>query len=221
MLNQAADEARRLRQNWLGPEHYLLAVLAGQSDATRAMAELGLTHDRAAALIDGKKGANGRRPRFVESRGTATNPAAHDVSGWAAGFAAASGRQHPTDTDWLLAVVFVGNAGWILHELGVSAAAVVEALRRRGLQAPPFEPVEHRPWRGYRTVEVERSEWEAMVDIVGQRHPPGSEWRWGFNSRKDRPGKVQFVAEEGIDLEAIVAAARATRPERSSPSSSC
>jgi hypothetical protein len=31
----------------------------------------------------------------------------------------------------------------------------------------------------------------------------------GFNSRKDRPGKIQFSAEDGIDLEAIVAETRA------------
>jgi hypothetical protein len=28
----------------------------------------------------------------------------------------------------------------------------------------------------------------------------------GINSRKDRPGKVQFSAEDGIELEAIVVA---------------
>jgi hypothetical protein len=33
--------------------------------------------------------------------------------------------------------------------------------------------------------------------------------RWGFNSRRDRPGKIQFVAEDGIDIDAIVAEARA------------
>jgi hypothetical protein len=30
-----------------------------------------------------------------------------------------------------------------------------------------------------------------------------------FNSRKDRAGKIQFSAEDGIDLDAIVAEARA------------
>ncbi len=54
-----------------------------------------------------------------------------------------------------------------------------------------------------------------VVDVLSDRHPPGSEWQWGFNSRKDRAGKIQFSAEDGIDLDAIVAEARAgqTRSE--------
>jgi len=58
---------------------------------------------------------------------------------------------------------------------------------------------------------VARSEWQAVVDLLCERHPPGSEWRWGFNSRRDRPGRVQFVAEDGIRLDAIVAEARRSR----------
>jgi hypothetical protein len=48
-----------------------------------------------------------------------------------------------------------------------------------------------------------------VADLLSEKHPPGSEWRWGFNSRKDRPGKIQFAAEDGIDLDAIVAEVRA------------
>jgi ATP-dependent Clp protease ATP-binding subunit ClpA len=207
VISKAAGEARRLRQNWLGPCHYLLAVLAEPSTAADAMAELGVTHDRLAGALGGTNIVNGRRVRFFESKGTTTNPAAHDVSGWAAGFAAASGRRQPSPEDWLLAVVYrdSGMVSSVLHNLGVSAAAITDALRRRGQTVPDFEPAVHRPWRGLRTAEVTKSEWRAVVDTLSEKHPPGSEWRWGFNSRKDRPGKVQFVAEEGIDLETIVA----------------
>lgn len=211
-MDKAADEARRVRQNWLGPEHYLLAVLAEPSIATETMAELGVTHDRLATKFGRiMKTVNGRRIRYIESKGITTNPAAHGVSGWAKGFAAASGRERPTPEDWLLSIVYYDDSAVAsaLHDLGVAAAAVVDAIRRRGLKTPDFEPEEHRPWRGLRTTEVARSEWKAVVDVLNEKHPPGSEWRWGFNSRKDRPGKIQFVAEEGIDLEAIVADARA------------
>ena len=210
MLDKAADEARRLRQNWLGPQHYLLAVLAEPSIASETMAELGVTHGQLSTEFAKMNIVNGRRVRYIESKGITTNPASHNVSGWAKGFAAASGRERPTPEDWLLSIVYNDSVvGSALHDLGVSAAAVVNAIRRRGLKTPDFEPEQHRPWRGVRMTEVARSEWKAVVDVLNDKHPPGSEWRWGFNSRKDRPGKIQFAAEEGIDLDAIVAEARA------------
>jgi ClpA/ClpB-like protein len=196
-----------MRTNWLGPCHYLLALLAEPSIATDAMAEVGLTRDRLAKALGPMNMVNGKRTRYFKSKWITTNPAAHDAEGWAMGFAAAAGRRSPSPEDWLLAIVYRdrGMLGSVLHELGVSSAAIVVALRRRGVKVPDFEPEEHRPWRGHRTVEVSRSEWRAVVDALSAKHPPGSEWRWGFNSRKDRPGKIQFSAEDGIDLEAIVA----------------
>ena len=77
------------------------------------------------------------------------------------------------------------------------------------IETPVVAPEEYRPWHSFRTTEVARAEWKAVVSLLQERHPPGSQWRWGFNSRKDRPGKIQFSAEDGIDLEAVVAEARA------------
>jgi ATP-dependent Clp protease ATP-binding subunit ClpA len=213
VISKAAEEAHQLRQNWLGPCHYLLAVVAEPSVATEALAELGVTHDHLAQAFGAMNTVNGRRIRYIKSKLITTNPAAHDVSGWARGFAAASGRRKPSPEDWLLAIVY-GNNGMVnsvLHELGVSAATIVDALRRRGVRVPEFEPEEDRPWRSPRSVEVTKSEWQTVVDALSEKHPPGSEWQWGFNSRKDRPGKIQFSAEEGIDLEAIVAEALARK----------
>lgn len=218
MLGKASNEARRLRQNWLGPEHYLLAVLAEPSIAREVMAELGLSYEGLTARLGSLRTVNGRRTRYIESKGVKTNPAAHDVSGWAKGFAAASGRTSPTPEDWILAIVYEnhGVIGSVMHELSISAADVIGAARRRGVKTPDFEPEEYRPWRNPREVEVHKSEWQAVVDLLGRKHPPGSELQWGFNSRNDRPGKIQFLGEEGIDLEAIVAEARAqTRKSRS------
>jgi len=209
VIREAFEEARRQRRNWLGPEHYLLAVLAEPSPATEAMAELGVTYDRLAPRLAEVRTVNGRRTRYFASRYVTTNPASHQVRGWATGFAAARGRESPSPEDWLLAVVYGdhGTTMSALHEFGVSAADVVDALRRRRVETPDFQPEEYRPWRGHRTVEVARSEWQAVVDVLGEKHPPGSEWRWGFNSRRDRPGRIQFMAEDGLDLESIVAEA--------------
>ena len=203
MLSKAAAEAQRLRQNWMGLEHYLLAVLAQPGIASDVMAELGVTHARLAAQLELIGTVNGRRIRYVESKGIKSNPASHDVDGWAMGYAAASGRSNPTPEDWLLAIVYSnhGMVASVLHELGVSWADVTEAMRRRGVGIPDLEPEEYRPWRNRQEVEVPKSDWQAVVDVLNKKHPAGSDWRWGFNSRKDRPGKIQFSAEEGIDLE--------------------
>jgi ATP-dependent Clp protease ATP-binding subunit ClpA len=216
VLSKAAKEAIALRQNWLGPEHYLLAVLAEPSVATEAMNDLGVTHDAVASRLAQMKTVNGRRIRYSQAKGITTNPRAHEVSGWANGFAVASGRSEPSPEDWLLAVIYEGGGivGSVLSELGVSKTAVVNAMRSRGIRGPEFEPHEDRPWQGQQEIEVDKSDWQIVVDVFNERVPLSSTLRWGFNSRRDRPGKVQFVAEEGIDLEAIVAEARAREARR-------
>jgi ATP-dependent Clp protease ATP-binding subunit ClpA len=210
VLEKAAKEAIQLRQNWLGPEHYLLAVLAEPCVATEAAAELGVTHEGVAGQLARMNTINGRKIRYLKSQGITSNPRSHAVSGWANGFAAAAGSQKPTPEDWLLAAVYEGGAivAGALRELGTSAAAVVELLRRRGVRTPDFLPDEELPWQGYREVEVDKSEWQKVVDILNDRVQPNSRLRWGFNSRRNRPGKIQFAAEGGIDLDAIVLEAR-------------
>jgi hypothetical protein len=101
----------------------------------------------------------------------------------------------------------------VLRELGVSVSTVVDEMRRRGVGTPDFNPDEDRPWRGHHEVEVAKSEWQDVVDVLTKKVRPSSGLRWGFNSRRDRPGKIQF-ASDGIDLDAIVAEARPQGPER-------
>jgi ATP-dependent Clp protease ATP-binding subunit ClpA len=52
VIGKAAKEARQMRQNWLGAEHYLLAVLAEPGVATDVMAGLGVTHEGVAGQLD-------------------------------------------------------------------------------------------------------------------------------------------------------------------------
>jgi hypothetical protein len=216
VLEKAAKEAVQLRQNWLGPEHFLLAGLAEPSIATEAMAKLGVTHEWVAGKLALMSTLNGRKIRYFQSRGITSNPRSHDVSGWANGFAAAAGRPKPTPEDWLLATVYEGGAivAGVLRELGTSTAAVIELLRRRGIKTPDFLPDEERPRLGHREVEVDKSEWQDVVDVLSDRVQPSSRLRWGSNSRRDRPGKIQFAAEDGIDLDAIVLEARSRKAER-------
>src|SRR5262249_5050980 len=79
-------------------------------------------------------------------------------------------------------------------------------LASRGMSVPEFAPVEYQPWRRPRTVYVSKKELQPILDLLSKKHPPGSEWKWGFNwVGKPRRGRIS--AEEGIDLDAIVAEA--------------
>jgi ATP-dependent Clp protease ATP-binding subunit ClpA len=164
VLNKAAQEAQHLRRNWLGPEHYLLAVLAEPSIATEAMAALGVTHERVADQLARVKTVNGRRIRYLESKGTTTNPRAHDVSGWAYGYAAAEGREEPNQEDWLLATLFNGGGivESVLRNLGTAPAAAVDVMRQRGVRTPDIDPAEDQHWRGHRQAGGRRSTRDAL-----------------------------------------------------------
>jgi hypothetical protein len=147
----------------------------------------------------------GEGPRF--------NPAFYRTVGWAYGFAAAAGLAKPEDSDWLLATVYRNQQGddtvlGTLQEFGTSTDAVLEALRRQGLRVPSLKPPPHHPWRGYRMVELAEEEVEAVIKLLSKKHPPGSEWRWGFNWLPGEPRRAYVASEDGIDLEALVAEVR-------------
>jgi hypothetical protein len=95
-----------------------------------------------------------------------------------------------------------------LDRLGASQAAILEGLRRRGVGAPEVDPPRYRPWRGHRRVEVEEAELEPLLGLLGQQHPLGSGWRWGFNWLPGEPRRARVDAEEGIDLEGLLAQTR-------------
>lgn len=111
-------------------------------------------------------------------------------SGLAAGHAAAAGRERPASEDWLLAMMYVDQGVLsILHSLGATQTAMLDGLRRRGLRIPSFDPPAYLPWRGHRQVEVSEKELTGMIELLSERHPPGSKWRWGFNWLKRKRGE--------------------------------
>ena len=73
---------------------------------------------------------------------------------------------------------------------------------------PEVDPPLYRPWRGHQRIEVTEAELRPVLDVLTERHPPGSEWRWGFNWLPDGPRRAWVDGEEGIDLDAALAAAR-------------
>lgn len=207
LLAAAADQARQLDNGWLGPEHVLLALLATPNLAADALGDVGVTYDRVRELM-GQRRYDPDLPVLTSREGVRTNPAAHGLIGWAHGFAVASGHRAPRPEHWLIGLLYNDDRGAMcLHPFGVQARAVVTALAGRGVPVPDLGPMEYRPWRGWRHVYVAEEQLPAILDLLGKKHPPGSEWRWGFNLVGE-PRRARIGAEEGIDLEAIVAEAR-------------
>lgn len=211
----AFEQARLLGHGWVGPEHFLLAVLSTASAASEALAAAGVTYEQVRDHVRSvRHEPDAGPPAGGGRRGVTPNPAAHQLMGWARGYALASGAAGPAPEHWLIALLYEGDRGamW-LHPFGVGAGVVVAALAARGVPVPRSAPPEHRPWRGLRHASVAEDELRPVLDLLRQRHPAGSEWRWGFNRvggvggvGDSRQGRIS--AEAGVDLEAIVAEVR-------------
>lgn len=208
MLGPAAGQARRLDHGWVGPEHYLLALLAAPSVATEALGELGITHQR---LVDdlASLAVGPEWPRY-DAKGLSPNAAAYKLEARAEGLALAFGHRSPEPEHWLLATIY-HDSDWVvgrLHHLGATQLAILDALRRRGVRVPEVDPPGYRPWRGHHRVEVDEAELKPLIDLLIQQHPPGSQWRWRFNWLPGVPRRAWVDSEEGIDLDEVLAEAR-------------
>ena len=211
---RAAEVARALEHSWIDPGHVLLAMFDEPSTATEALVEVGVTREAVEAHAR-SLGRSDPPPRPYEPEmGLSPNPAWYKPTGCAKGLALASGRPSPEPEHLLLAMVYGEQVvASLLHRAGSSQQALLEALARRGVRVPEVDPPAFRPWRGHRRVEVSEAELEPIIDVLTERHPPGSEWRWGFNwlpgdPGEGRPRRAWVGGEEGIDFEDALATAR-------------
>jgi Clp amino terminal domain, pathogenicity island component len=210
----AIAQSRRLDHQWIGPEHFLLALLAEPSVASETLEALGVTYERFAEQVRSARHDPDLPARAGERTGILVNPAAHELIGWARGLAAAAGFERPRPADWLVALLYADErCDMWLQAFGTSARTVADALAARGVVVPAWPAPEHRPWRGARHVYVSEAELEPALKLLNERHPPGTEWRWGFNNVGE-PRRGRITAEEGIDLDAIVAEIRPPRAPR-------
>jgi len=110
MFNRAAAEARKLEHSWIGPEHFLLALLAEPSPATDALAAVDVTYERFETHLRGLRYVSGQPlPAYDPERTLSLNPAAHDLRGLAKGFAIASGSSRRQPLHWLLAMIYMDH----------------------------------------------------------------------------------------------------------------
>ena len=204
---RAFKEARELDHGWVGPEHFLLALLSKPSVATDVLEELGMTYNGLAEYLRTRRGdPNWLDPRYDAEKGLAgPNPAGHAFVGWAQGLATAWGSYEPQPEHWLVAMVYdPGSLPSLMHVLDITQEAVLNELRTRGVRLPDVDPPWYKPWRGHRTEQVTAAELGPVLALLRERHPPGSEWRWGFNWLPGEPKRARVDSEDGIDLSAIV-----------------
>ena len=212
---RAGDHARRLDQGWIDPHHVLLALFDEPSPATEALEELGVTRDLVEETARAMSRADPPPSRYDPAKGLSPNPAWYTLTGCAKGLALAAGRPRAGPEHFLLAMVYGEHAvGPLLHRADASEQALLDALARRGVPVPAADPPVYRPMRGHRRIEVSEAELKEVLKVLGERHPPGSEWRWGFNWLPDDPEtggprRAWVGAEEGVDLEDALATARA------------
>lgn len=217
---RAFKEARGLDHGWVGPEHFLLALLVKPSVATDVLEGLGMTSDGLAEhLRTRRRDPDWPELRYDSEKGLAgPNPAGHALVGWARGVATAWGSSEPQPEHWLVAMVYDhGPVPGVMHVLGITQEAVLHELRARGVRLPDVDPPWYKPWRGHRGAEVTPAELDPVLGILLERHPPGSEWRWGFNWLPGEPKRAQVVSEDGIDLSAIVTEVKAQGASEQSP----
>jgi hypothetical protein len=152
---------------------------------------------------------------YDPAKGLSPTPAWYKLTGCAKGLALAAGRARPSPEDYLLAMVYGEHAvAELLHRAGAGERALLDALARRGVTVPAVDPPVYRPMRGHHRIDVSEAELKGVLDVLGERYPPGSEWRWGFNWYPDDPDdeggprRAWVGGEEGIDLEDALATAR-------------
>jgi ATP-dependent Clp protease ATP-binding subunit ClpA len=213
---RAGDVAQRLDHGWIGTEHVLLALFDEPSPAVEALEELGVTRERVEEAARAMGDIEPRPPRYDPKAGLSPSPAWYKLTGCANGLALAAGRRRPKPEHFLLAMVYGEHTvPELLYEVGASEQALLDALARRGVQVPAVDPPTYRPWRGHHRIDVTEADLKGVLKVLGERHPPGSEWRWGFNwypadqEDPDGPRRAWVDGEEGIDLDAVLAEARA------------
>ena len=209
LLAAAFTEARGLDHWWAGTEHMLLALIA-TPPVGEVLHSVGVTRSAVLELINDELRDAPHSPGHAADQ-IRLAPAAYTAAGRARGYGIAGGRHDPDAVDCLVGVVYDDNSMyWRLKRLGTSPREVLDQAQRAGLAVPEIRPDEPQPMRGARSIAVSEDELDALIAALGRDHPPGSQWRWGFNwitTQEPRRGVV--TSEEGIDLDAVLRDVRA------------
>lgn len=209
LLKVGANEASRLGQHWMGPEHTLLGILRGDPEdvARRALEQGGVD----AAMVEGWI-TRMDTAKETQTSGVTPNPRWQTIYGRAEGMAAGLGAEEVGSVHFLLAVLWDRQRWWLTETPGVTREAIVAALVELGATLPPARlPELDRKLNMTQYVEFPRDATSAVLGLLTQRHPPANGPRFAFNYKDDDVAWVR--AEDGIDLQGIVDEALAQGPE--------
>lgn len=146
----AGLEATALDHHWFGEEHLLLALLGAEPDSpeVRALADLGITHDRVTSALLARIEQSGP-PTPKEYDGALSYSSYHTVTGRAEGLALGTGAAVPDARHYLPAILWddSGTVAGLLADLGISrhdalavagdlAAVVPQTMIQNPLVAP-------------------------------------------------------------------------------------
>jgi hypothetical protein len=213
LLKIGADEATRLGQHWMGPEHTLLGILRGEPDdlARQALERAGVDAGMVEGWISRKSTGNDE-----DREGVSPNPYWHTVYGRAQGISIGLGADAPDSVHFLLAVLWDKQRAALTETSGVSREAIIQALAELGAILPPGRLPELERKRDFtQYVEFPRSAVSSVLKLLAERHPPGTGPTFAFNYKDDDVAWVR--AEEGIDLQLIVDEALERSAEPPSP----
>ena len=196
---QAFREAEALGYRCVGPEDFVLAILASKdrSPALVALDDCGIEHDRFADAF--KRSIDGSDPPVDHSEkydSTSTNPAAHELIGRAEGIAAGLGAPVVSREHVLIAYLWDTSSDELEMLCGVTREAVMERLRCLGVETPPGALPPSPVRRPQTKVFVPYADLMRVVRALSVRLPPDSV---GFNH--DGKSRAWVVADSEIDLE--------------------
>jgi hypothetical protein len=200
LIGQAFREAEALGYGVVGPEEFILAILAGANSPARTTLEyFGITHDALAGAVSTAL-AEADPPLDPRDRdASTTNPAAHELMGRAEGIAVGFGAPAVTPEHVLIAFVW-DDSGALGAWFEVPRESVLEQLAQLGVRVPdgPLPPPP--PPSGPR-IFIPYDESDAIIGELLTRLPADS--RFGCNH--DEKSRAWVVARAEVDLAAYVA----------------
>ena len=212
LLKIGAEEASRLGQHWMGPEHTLLGILRGEPDdvARRALEQAGVDADMLEGWIT-RMDTNTEEE--TEKSGVTPNPRWQTIHGRAEGIAAGLGAEKTGTVHFLLATLWDDRRWWLTETPGLTREAIVAALAELGAPLPAASlPELERKLNMTQYVEFPRRATDQVLKLLVERHPPSPDGPGiSFNYKDDETAWVR--AEDGIDLQGAVDEALAQEPD--------
>jgi hypothetical protein len=203
----AWTEAEALGHDWVGDEHFLLALTRTDSLAAKALSECGATYEALRDELARQLTLDEDHP-FEPVWGNCQReltPAAYELMGWAEGFAASRGDRPGTE-DVLLAVLWHPNSlsSEMLKTTAVGRAAVKNRLGELGVPVPPIDPTPDDVRPVGPKVYFPPDKLDVVLREVQPQLPESSHFGWNLN----HDGTKAYVsADPAVDLEALVSRA--------------